>query len=117
MKIDDMAFFYHSSCKVPGIAGVVRIAREAYPDATQFDPDAPYFDPKSQESDPRWSAVDVEFVEKFPLVVTLKAMRADPALQDMVLLRNSRLSVQPVDEAHWSHIISTYVAGKVPCND
>jgi predicted RNA-binding protein with PUA-like domain len=62
MRVDDLAYFYHSSCAAPGIAGVIRIVETAPPDPTQFDPASPYFDPKSCPADPRWQQVTVELV-------------------------------------------------------
>ena len=64
MSVGDPVFFYHSSCAVPGIAGVAKVASAAYPDETQFDPASPYFDPKSRREEPRWVNVDVRLVEK-----------------------------------------------------
>ena len=105
MKVGELAFFYHSSAAPPGIAGVVRIAREAYPDPTQFDPESEYHDPKSDPDDPRWSIIDVEFVRKAPELVPLEALRAMPELRQMALLRRGqRLSVQPVTAGEWKAI-------------
>jgi predicted RNA-binding protein with PUA-like domain len=98
----DLAFFYHSSAEVTGVAGIARVAREAYPDHTAWDPMSKYFDPKSPESKPVWFMVDVEFVEKFPRVVTLAELKTTPGLETMaVTQRGSRLSITPVTEAEW----------------
>ena len=75
MRLGDRAFFYHSSCPEPGIAGIVEVSAQAYPDATQFDRKSPYFDPKSVRDAPRWVNVDVKFVEKSRLV-SLAELRA-----------------------------------------
>jgi predicted RNA-binding protein with PUA-like domain len=106
---DDMApgdgvLFYHSSCPEPGIVGIAEVASAAYPDATQFDPKSRYFDEKSKPENPRWVNVDVRLVRKTrPL--GLDAMRADPALADMIVLRRgNRLSITPVSAAEWRHI-------------
>jgi predicted RNA-binding protein with PUA-like domain len=105
MKVGDRAFFYHSSCPEPGIAGIVEISAPAYPDATQFDRKSPYFDPKSAKDAPRWVNVEVTFVEKTRLV-SLAELRSDPALARMrVLQRGNRLSITPVDPAEWSHVV------------
>ncbi|MGB5397330.1 MAG: EVE domain-containing protein, partial [Gammaproteobacteria bacterium] len=64
MKIGDEIFFYHSSCKTPGIVGLARVASKPYPDPTQFNKKSRYFDPKSSEDDPRWYLVDIEFLRK-----------------------------------------------------
>jgi predicted RNA-binding protein with PUA-like domain len=104
MRIGDRAFFYHSSCPEPGIAGIVEISRLAYPDATQFDPKSAYFDPKSTRDMPRWLHVDVTLVRKTPLI-TLPMLRATPGVGDMVVLRRgNRLSITPVTPAEWKII-------------
>ena len=105
MKIDDLGFFYHSSCKPPGIAGICRVVREAYPDFTQFDPASDYFDPTSREEKPKWYMVDVEFVRRVPRFISLEELRAMPQLEGMTLLRRGRLSVQPVEEPYWNVIL------------
>jgi predicted RNA-binding protein with PUA-like domain len=100
MRLGDQGFFYHSSCPEPGIAGLVEVVREAYPDPTQFDPDDPHFDPKSPRDNPRWSTVDVKLVRKLPLV-SLAALRDHPGLEGLrILQKGNRLSVTPVDDAH-----------------
>jgi predicted RNA-binding protein with PUA-like domain len=101
MALRDHAFFYHSSCPEPGIAGIVEVARLAYPDATQFDPNSPYYDPKSTRAAPRWVHVDVKLVRKTRLV-PLSELRATPGLSDMVILRRgNRLSITPVTPEEW----------------
>jgi predicted RNA-binding protein with PUA-like domain len=101
MRLGDRAFFYHSSCAEPGIAGVVEISRLAYPDATQFDKKSPYYDVKSTREAPRWVHVDVKLVRKTTLV-TLPILRATPGLENMVVLRKgNRLSITPVTPAEW----------------
>ena len=66
MKEGDLALFYHSNATPPGVAGIARITREAYPDHFAFDPKSNYFDAKSDPDAPRWLMVDVGFVERFP---------------------------------------------------
>jgi predicted RNA-binding protein with PUA-like domain len=106
MRPGDKVFFYHSNCAVPGIVGIARVATEAYPDPSQFDPKSHYFDPASARDNPRWMLVDVKFMRKLKRTISLKELQADPALDGMVLLRKgSRLSVQPVEAAHWEHIL------------
>ena len=101
MRVGDRAFFYHSSCPEPGIAGIVEISKLAYPDKTQFDPKSAYYDPKSPRDAPRWVHVDVRLVRKTRLV-TLPMLRATPGLEDMVVLRRgNRLSITPVTPAEW----------------
>ena len=104
MRQGDLAFFYHSSCAEPGIAGIVEIASNAYPDATQFDPDSHYYDPKSSQQQPRWISVDVKAVRKTGLL-SLKQLRTYPELEGMRLLaKGSRLSVMSVERAEWAFI-------------
>ena len=86
MQLGDHAFFYHSSCAEPGVAGIVEVSRLAYPDASQFDPKSPYFDPKSARDAPRWLNVDVKLVRKTNLV-PLAQLRETPGLEDMITLR------------------------------
>jgi predicted RNA-binding protein with PUA-like domain len=104
MKVGDLAFFYHSSCPEPGIAGIVRVSAPAYPDATQFDPASDYHDPKATHEAPRWLNVDVTFVEKTRLV-PLAELRATKALATMTILqRGNRLSITPVTPAEWAAV-------------
>lgn len=107
MRVGDRAFFYHSSCKVPAVVGIMKVASEAYPDPTQFDPDSKYYDPKSDPDDPRWLLVDVEFERKLERPVTLAEIKDHPGLDDFVLTRRgNRLSVFPVSARHWKLILS-----------
>jgi predicted RNA-binding protein with PUA-like domain len=104
MTPGDGVLFYHSSCPEPGIVGIAEVAKPAYPDATQFDPKSKYFDEKSSPDKPRWVNVDVQLLRKTRLF-GLDAMRTDPALADMIVLRRgNRLSITPVSEAEWRHI-------------
>jgi len=105
MAVGDRAFFYHSSCPEPGIAGIVEISAQAYPDATQFDRKSPYYDAKATREAPRWVNVDVKFVEKLRLV-PLAELRASPELAHMrILQRGNRLSITPVDPAEWAFVL------------
>ncbi len=111
MRIGDGVLFYHSSCEVPGIAGIAKVASRPRPDASQFDRRSPYFDPKSDKDDPRWMLVDVKLVRKTRLM-PLDEMRASPELEDMVVLRRgNRLSITPVSEAQWKFIVSRLGSG------
>ena len=104
MKKGDKVFFYHSNCDEPGVYGVMRIKREAYPDHTAFDPDDKHYDPKSDPDNPRWFMVDVGYVRKFKQPVTLRTMReyTETELRDLALLRRgNRLSIMPVTPAQW----------------
>lgn len=96
MAVGDLALFYHSVVN-PSAVGVAEIVREAYPDPTALDPDDRHFDPRATPEDPVWFMVDVRLAARFPAPVTLAAMRREPELAGMELLRKgSRLSVMPV---------------------
>lgn len=97
MRQGDRALFYHSNASPPGVAGIVEVVREAYPDATAWDPASDYHDPKASPENPVWSSVDVRLVEIFPRLLPLDELRQIPALAEMELLRRgSRLSVTSV---------------------
>jgi len=105
VRKDDQAFFYHSSCEVPGIAGIIEVARAAYPDETQFDRKTKYYDAAATKDAPRWFNVDVRALKKTRLV-SLEEMRRQKPLAKMVTLRpGNRLSITPVTEAEWQHIL------------
>lgn len=109
MKLDDICLFYHSNCKLPGIAGLAVVTKEGYPDHTAFDPKHPYYDPKSDKSkDPKWFMVDVAFVRKLDRFISLKEMQTykEKELKDMPLLKRGRLSVQPVDKKSFDFIMA-----------
>ena len=96
MLVGDRVFFYHSSCPTPGIAGIARVSKLAYPDETQFDRKGEYFDPKASRDAPRWFNVDVTLVRKTRLL-SLPEMHTHPELASMrVLQRGNRLSITPV---------------------
>jgi predicted RNA-binding protein with PUA-like domain len=104
MQLGDPVLFYHSSCEVPGIAGIAAVSKLAYPDETQFDRKSKYFDPKATREHPRWVHVDVKLVKKTRLV-PLSELRGHPQLAKMQLLqRGNRLSITPVDPAEWKFI-------------
>jgi predicted RNA-binding protein with PUA-like domain len=109
MKKGDLAFFYHSSCEVPGIAGVVKVVREGYPDRTAFKPKDDHYDPDSDPQNPRWYVVDVQLQTKFDDIITLETLRAHSkgSLKDMLLLkRGNRLSITPLTKQEWTFINS-----------
>jgi predicted RNA-binding protein with PUA-like domain len=104
MRIGDRAFFYHSGCAVPGIAGICEVCSEPYPDPTQFVAVDPYYDPKSLPDQPRWWLRDVRFVDKTRFM-PLAELRQHPELANMRLLaRGNRLSITPVTADEWAHI-------------
>ena len=103
----DLFFFAHSSCKIPGIAGIAEIVGEPYTDPTQFDPNSHYFDPDSKPEKPRWLSRDVRFVERFADMLSLQKLRTHTeALGHFHLLQKAnRLSVMPVSEFQWNYIV------------
>ncbi len=107
MKTGDLAFFYHSNCKEPGIAGIMKIVRGGYPDFTAFDAKEKYYDPNSDPGNPRWYMVDVRYVRKLKRVITLSELKEHEVLSDLPLLRRgNRLSIMPVSKQHWDYILS-----------
>lgn len=98
MSEGDLVLFYHSATRPPGVAGVARVSKEAYPDHFAFEEGHDYHDPKSDPEEPTWYMVDVEFVEKFDEPVPLARIKERKDLSDMVLVNRSRLSVQPVKQ-------------------
>jgi predicted RNA-binding protein with PUA-like domain len=105
MQVGDLGFFYHSSTKIPGIAGIVKVVRAAYPDFTARDSSSGYYDPRSTERNV-WQMVDVAYERELPRFVSLTELRTHPELGFMVLLRKvSRLSVQPVTPDEWAAIL------------
>ena len=111
MRVGDGVLFYHSSCAEPGVVGIARVASTPYPDPTQFDAKSPYFDAKSKQAEPRWLLVDVQVLRK-TRNLTLPELRADAALEELVVLRKgNRLSITPVEPQHWRRILMLLDAG------
>lgn len=107
MEAGDLAFFYHSNCAVPGIAGTMKIVRAGYPDTSAFDPRGKYHDPKSTPDNPRWFRVDVRYVRKFKRLISLAELKSHPELRGLALLRRgNRLSIMPLSAAQWKFILS-----------
>jgi predicted RNA-binding protein with PUA-like domain len=107
MKKGDRIFFYHSNCAVPGIAGLMRVVSEAYPDPTQFDTKHHHYDPASKPEEPRWSLVDVQFDRKLKRLISLAELREHEARLPgfQLLMKGSRLSVIPLRDEHWDYIL------------
>ena len=106
MKRGDLAFFYHSNCETPGIAGIMEISKPGYPDPTAFDHRSRYFDPKSDPANPRWYLVDVRYRRKLKRTITLEELRRQPPLQKMALLqKGNRLSIMPVTKKEYEYIL------------
>jgi len=104
MQPGDLVLYYHSNANPPGVVGLAQVESGPVPDPLQFDPSSPYFDSSSDPQSPRWLCVRLRFEERFPRRVSLPEIKADPLLQEMVLLRRMRLSVQPVDPVHFQWI-------------
>ncbi len=104
VKVGDGVLFYHSQCKVPGIVGTARVVTAAYPDPAQFDRRSDYFDSKATEVNPRWYCVDIQLEHIFSKTLPLKTLKQVPALENMVLFKQGRLSIQPVTSQEWQHI-------------
>ncbi|XP_040848583.1 thymocyte nuclear protein 1 [Ochotona curzoniae] len=114
MKLEQEAFFYHSNCKQPGIAGLMKIVKEAYPDHTQFEKSSPHYDPSSKEDNPKWSMVDVQFVRMMKRFIPLAELKTyhqahkvtGGPLKNMALFTRQRLSVQPLTQEEFNFILS-----------
>jgi predicted RNA-binding protein with PUA-like domain len=107
MKVGDLAFFYHSNCKIPGIAGVIKIIETGIPDLTAIDPKSQYFDPKASLKNPRWVGVRIQLIEKYKKIISLTELREHPLLSNMILRRpGNRLSITPITEIEWEIIQS-----------
>ena len=109
MRLGDLVFFYHSNCPEPGITGIAKVRREAYPDHTAFDPKDKHYDPKSNPEDPRWHMVDISYQRKLKRAISLNELRkySDRQLKNLVLLRRgNRLSITPVGTKEWNFILS-----------
>ena len=106
VALNDEIFIYHSSCKNVGIVGTAKVVKTAYPDPTQFNPESDYYDPKSTPENPRWVSVDIKLIKIFPRLIPLAEIKAQPQLENMVLVKQSRLSTQPVTVEEWKIINS-----------
>ena len=97
MQVNDLCFFYHSNTKIPGIVGLVRVIESNIVDPTQFDENSPYYDPKDTANHPRWYTVRVEFIDKFPQMISLGDLKQQFDPDDLLLVRRgNRLSVMPI---------------------
>ncbi|WP_160151614.1 EVE domain-containing protein [Microbulbifer sp. ALW1] len=104
VQVGDGVLFYHSTCKIPAVAGTATVAKAAYPDPAQFNPESKYFDPKATAEKPRWYCVDIRWQSEFRRPVALKDIKQNPALAEMVLVKQGRLSIQPVTSEEWDII-------------
>lgn len=108
MAVGDCVFFYHSNTKVPGVVGIMRVSRTGYPDDTAFDPNDPHYDPKSDPGKPRWYRVDVTFERELSRTIPLTEIKGHAEELDgfPLIRKGNRLSVMPVDKAHWDFLLS-----------
>lgn len=105
MKVGDLVLFYHSNAEPPGVAGVAKVCKSAYPDAAAWDPKSKYYDEKSSPKNPIWIRVDIEFVEKFSHFISLEELKENKNLKGMMVIqKGTRLSVQPVSKEHFEMI-------------
>ena len=111
IKIGDEILFYHSMISTPHVVGIAKVTSKAYPDFFALDKAHKYYDPKSSEENPRWFMVDIKAVRKLDNIVTLKSIKNNKLLNDMVLVNNSRLSIQPVTDKEWDLIINMSSSG------
>lgn len=105
MKIGDGILFYHSNSKPNAVIGHAVVTKSGYPDDTAWDPNSEHPDPKSTPDSPIWYMVDIKAVALFRSPVTLDKIKATQDLSNMVLVNNSRLSVQPVTPKEWKIIL------------
>jgi predicted RNA-binding protein with PUA-like domain len=107
MRVGDLVFFYHSNCAEPGIVGLCKVVRAAYPDPSAANPESPYYDPKSDPANPRWVVVDVQLTRRLKRNITLTELKSAAPLGNMALVRRgNRLSVMPVTADEWAFILS-----------
>ena len=112
MQPGDGVLVYHSSCPVPGVYGTGTVASTPYPDPSQFDRRSKYHDPESRPEEPRWQLVDVAYGTTFAEPVTLEMLKVDAKLEGLVALRRgNRLSITPVERAHYARIVALGGAG------
>ena len=105
MNKGDIILFYHSNAKPSAIVGLAEVSKTVVPDPTQFDKKSNYYDEKSSKENPRWECVEVKYKKTFNSEFSLKDIKLDPKLKDMVLVNNSRLSVQPVTKKEYNYIV------------
>ncbi|MBW4618139.1 MAG: EVE domain-containing protein [Cyanosarcina radialis HA8281-LM2] len=107
MQSGDLVFFYHSNATPPGIVGLMSVVSSAVVDPTQFDAKSKYYDPKSSPDSPRWYAVEVEFIQAFPQIVSLETLKQEFSDSELLVIKpGNRLSVMPVAEIVAKRIIA-----------
>ncbi|MHB8123545.1 MAG: EVE domain-containing protein [Desulfuromonadaceae bacterium] len=106
ISVGDRVLFYHSNIAEPAVVGLAEITRSGYPDTTALNPNSEHFDPKASVDKPIWYMVDVRYCEPLRKIVTLEAIKQNPLLAEMPLVKRSRLSIQPVAESEWQIILT-----------
>jgi predicted RNA-binding protein with PUA-like domain len=112
VKVGDLVLFYHSSCKNIGVAGTAKVVSAPYPDPLQFNPESKYYDPKSSPDKPRWVCLDIQYQQECIKFVPLPLIKATKELDEMILVKRGRLSIQPVSLNEWNIIMKL---GKLVC--
>jgi predicted RNA-binding protein with PUA-like domain len=105
LKTGDLVLYYHSNADPPAVVGTAEVVREGYPDPSQFDRKSDGFDPAATRETPRWFCVDIKYRGRFPHAVTLERIKQTRALANMVLVKRSRLSVQPVTASEYALVV------------
>lgn len=116
MKVGDLALFYHSRTDPPHVAGLCKVSKKAYADPTAFDPKEKYYDAKSDPEKPRWFCPDVTYLCHLPQTVSLTDIKDNGYLKKMVLVNNTRLSVQPVTAAQFKRVCQMGGLEDIPQN-
>ena len=114
MSLGDEVLFYHSNAKPPGVIGIAKVSQPAQPDPTARDPQSKYFDPKSTKENPIWHCVEIQFLKRLKRLVSLDEIREEKKLQEMQLLKRSRLSIQPLTKFEFEYIYQ--ISEKTPLN-
>ncbi len=106
MQEGELILFYHSSCEIPGVAGIAKVSSKPYPDSTQFEKKSEYYDPKATKETPRWFLIDVTYDQDLKNFVSLEEMKKHKELSEMRLLqRGNRLSILPVTNKEFEFIL------------
>lgn len=105
IKTDDLILFYHSNSKPSAIIGIAKVVKNGYPDHTAWQVGSEHPDPKSSPENPIWYMVDISPVKILPREISLTEIKSIPDLSQMVLVRQSRLSVQPVTDEEYDLIL------------
>jgi len=106
MKVSDECLYYHSNTAPTGIVGIAVVSKLAFPDPGQFDKNCDYFDPKSTIEVPRWFAPELKFKVEFPYIISMETLKKEKALSEMMLFKNSRLSVQKVTSSEFDKVLA-----------